>query len=132
MNKDTVHNIVMLDDDDFLVDMYATKFSSSGIKISAFKNGQQLLDYLKTVTELDLILLDIVVPGMNGIETLKQIRDQDLAKNIPVVMLTNQNDESDLEEAKKLNVSGYIVKSSATPSEVVAEVIKIINESKNK
>ena len=62
MDKEIKYNIVMLDDDDFLVDMYATKFSTSGIKISAFKNGQQLLDYLKTVTSLDLILLDISYP----------------------------------------------------------------------
>ncbi len=132
MDKEIKYNIVMLDDDDFLVDMYTTKFSANMIKISAFKNGQLLLDHLKNITDIDLILLDIVVPGMNGIDTLKQIREHKLAPNVPVVMLTNQNDESDIEEVKKLNVSGYIVKSSATPSEVVSKVIQIINDSKNK
>jgi DNA-binding NarL/FixJ family response regulator len=70
------------------------------------------------------------MPGIDGIETLRTIRKEKLGEGIPIVMLTNQNDEKDIEESKKLGVRGYIVKSAATPSEVVAEVVKIIKENK--
>ena len=67
---------------------------------------------------------------MNGIEILKELRKEKLADDVPIVMLTNQNDDKNLAEAKALGVSGYIVKSAATPSEVVIEVMKIIKNEK--
>src|SRR3989344_1300763 len=125
------HKIIILDDDDFLVQMYVTKFSNSGIEISAFKSGQDLLEKLKGGENADLLLLDIVIPNMTGLEVLREMRKEKLLEGVPVVMLTNQNDSKDIEEAKALGIAGYIVKSAATPSEVVAEVLKIINNSKH-
>jgi PleD family two-component response regulator len=69
------------------------------------------------------------LPEMDGIEILKNIRENKLAESIPVIMLTNQNDEKNISEAKKLGIAGYIVKASATPSEVVAEVMRVIKKS---
>lgn len=125
-NEDKKYKILIVDDDDFLVDMYSTKFGLSGVETQAFKSGEQILDYLRGEGKGDLLLLDIVIPVMSGIEILAEIRKEKLIPNAPVVMLTNQNDEKDISEAKKLGVAGYIVKSSATPSEVVEEVLKII------
>ena len=125
-NDEHKYKILIVDDDDFLVDMYSTKFGISGVDTQVFKSGEQVLDYLRGEGKVDLLLLDIVIPIMSGIEILAEIRKEKLLPNVPVVMLTNQNDEKDISEAKKLGVSGYIVKSSATPSEVVDEVIKII------
>ncbi|MFH0804363.1 MAG: response regulator [Candidatus Zambryskibacteria bacterium] len=123
------YNIMIVDDDDFLVDMYATKFSNSGITVDACKSGESLLEKLKAGAKPDLILLDIVMPNMSGIEALRKMREQKIGEGIPVAMLTNQNDEKDIEETKKLGVSCYIVKASATPSEVVEEVTKVIKKS---
>jgi len=123
------YKIIIVDDDDFLVDMYATKFGLSGASVDACKSGKSLLEKLQAGEVVDLILLDIVMPDINGVELLKKIREEKLADKIPVVMLTNQNDEKDVSEAKKLGVAGYIVKSAATPSEVVAETINIIKNS---
>lgn len=123
------YKILIVDDDDFLVDMYSTKFGVSGVETQVFKSGEQILDYLRGEGKGDLLLLDIVIPVMSGIEILAEIRKEKLLPNAPVVMLTNQNDEKDISEAKKLGVAGYIVKSSATPSEVVEEVLKIIKNS---
>jgi two-component system, chemotaxis family, chemotaxis protein CheY len=122
------YNIIITDDDDFLVDMYVTKFNNSGISVEACKSGNALLEKLKGGAKADLILLDIVMPSMTGLETLKKIREEKLGEGIPIVMLTNQSDEKDISEAKNLGVSGYIVKSAATPSEVVSEVLKIIED----
>ena len=126
MAEQEKYKIIITDDDDFLVNMYATKFSLSGIEVEACNSGLTLLDKLRAGAKPDLILLDIVMAGLSGVETLGKIREEKLAEGIPVVMLTNQNEEKDIEAAKKLGVFVYIVKSAATPLEVVNEVTKII------
>lgn len=132
MTEENKHKVIIVDDDDFLVDMYVTKFSSAGITVEVCKSGQMLLDKLKGGYKADAILLDVVMPGLNGIETLQEIRNANLADGIPVIMLTNQNNETDIKDAKILNVSGYIVKSAITPSDLVAEVMSIINSKPSK
>jgi CheY-like chemotaxis protein len=122
------YKIIIVDDDDFLVNMYATKFGNNDISVEACKSGESLLEKLKAGIKADLILLDIVMPNMTGMEALKKMREQKLGEGIPVMMLTNQNDEKDIDEAKSLWVVGYIVKAAATPSEVVAEVMKVLKK----
>jgi CheY-like chemotaxis protein len=128
MTEDLKNKIILVDDDDFLLDMYATKFGNSGIVVISCKSGEALFEALKTESDAKAILLDIVMPGMNGLEILEQMRKDKLAENIPVIMLTNQNDENDVKKAQELGVKGYIVKSSATPSEVVDQVMQYIRE----
>lgn len=122
--------VMLVDDDDFLVDMYSAKFAASGIEIIPVNSGIMLIDKLKKGEKADMILLDIVLPQLNGIETLEQIRKENLGEGIPIVMLTNQNEENDIARTGKMGVSGYIVKASATPSEVVNLVLKILKEGK--
>lgn len=122
--------IIIVDDDDFLVNMYLTKFEQAGITAEAFKSGETILEALKGGNTPDLILLDIVIPGMNGMEILSEIRKQKLVPEVPILMLTNQNDDKDINDAKALGVRGYIVKSAATPSEVVSQVSEILKEKK--
>ncbi len=124
------YKIILIDDDDFLVNMYATKFAGSDVAVEAYKSGMAFLEKFQTEVKADLILLDVVMPGMSGIEVLKKMREDKLGEGIPVVILTNQSDEKDIVEAKKYDIAGYIVKSAATPSEVVSEVLNIIKSSK--
>ncbi|MCL5795114.1 MAG: response regulator [Patescibacteria group bacterium] len=130
MTPDKKYKVIIVDDDDFLVDMYVMKFGNSDIGVEACKSGEELLGKLKIMTGIDLILLDIVMPGMNGIEILKEMRKNKLGENIPIMMLTNQSEENYINEAKKLGIAGYIVKSAATPSEVLNEVLNIIRNPK--
>lgn len=132
MAEENKYRIMIVDDDDFLVDMYVTKFNNSGIDVDVCKSGQSLIDKLKEGYKSDVILLDVVMPGLNGLDTLKEIKNGNIAANIPIIMLTNQNDEKDLTEAKSLGVSGYIVKSAVTPSELVTEVTNIIKNKSSK
>lgn len=120
--------IMLVDDDDFLVDMYSAKFANSGVDIIPVSSGTMLLEKLKKGEVADLILLDIVLPQMDGIETLEKMREEKLGEGIPVVMLTNQNDENDVARTNKLGISGYIVKATATPSEVVESVLKVLKK----
>lgn len=130
MTEDKKYKIILVDDDEFLVDMYAAKFGGSGLEVDACKSGEILLEKLRSGIKPDLMLLDIVMPSMTGLEILKKIREENLAEGIPVVMLTNQSDEKDITEAKQHGIAGYIVKSAATPSEVVAEVMRILKNNK--
>ena len=119
-----------MDDDDFLVNMYAGKFGGSGVEVVACKSGLELLEKLKAGETADMILLDIVLPGLDGIDALAKIRQDKLAENIPIVMLTNQSEEKEIGRANTFGVAGYIVKASTTPSEVVAQTLAIIKEYK--
>lgn len=119
--------IIILDDDKFLINMYALKFQTAGVHVDAVETGEELLDRLRADEKADLLLLDIIIPGLSGLDTLEVIRKEKLAKDIKIVMLTNQSDPTEIERAKSLDVDGYIVKAMATPSEVVEQVMKIMN-----
>ena len=96
MMEEKKYKIIIVDDDDFLVDMYVTKFNGSDVAVEAYKSGEVLLEKLKNGEKADLILLDIVIPGINGLQVLEEMRKNKLAEGIPVIMLTNQNDEKDM------------------------------------
>ena len=121
--------ILLIDDDKFLLDMYSLKFKKSGLEIDISSNSQMALDKMREGNEFDIILLDIIMPGMDGLELLKIVRDESLAKNSTIIMLTNQAD--DFDKAKSLSVDGYIIKATTIPSEVVEQVLAIYNN-KNK
>jgi CheY-like chemotaxis protein len=125
-NQNKKRKVIILDDDKFLLNMYSAKFLSSGIEADTTETGDKLLEMLRAGATADLLLLDIIIPGLSGLETLVKIKEEGLAKDAKVVMLTNQSTEKDVEKAKSLGVQGYIVKATSTPSEVVDQVIKII------
>jgi DNA-binding response OmpR family regulator len=124
------YKVIIVDDDAFLVNMYALKFSKSGVEVIACRSGDEVLEKLRQGQKVDLILLDVVIPGMDGITILENIRKEKLSEGVPIVMLTNQNDEKDIGRANNLGVAGYIVKATMTPSEVVDETLSIIKDNK--
>lgn len=125
------YRIYLVDDDKFLRDLYALKFKNAGHTTTGFSGGEELLAELrKHGTAPDAIILDVIMPGLTGFETLQTIRKEHLAEGAKMIVLTNQGTETDLEEARKLSVDGYIIKASAIPSEVLAEVVRIIKGEK--
>ncbi|HRH24178.1 MAG TPA: response regulator [Candidatus Paceibacterota bacterium] len=122
------HRIYLVDDDRFLLDMYAIKFKNAGHEVTAFQSGDEVLAALKKDPAPDAVLLDVVMPGMTGFETLETIRRENIAPTTKFIILSNQGQDTDLDKAKELNASGYIIKASAIPSEVYAETIKIIEK----
>ncbi len=80
----------------------------------------------------DAILLDIIMPGMTGLETIEMIRKENLATKSKIIVLSNQVQSYDITKAKNLSIDGYIMKAESIPSEVLTETIKIIEKgSKN-
>ncbi len=117
--------VLIVDDDKFLLGMYSLKFANNGYDVDTAVGSQAALDKLRSGWKPDVMLLDVVMPYMDGLELLKVVRDNNLAPDAIVVMLTNQSQSSDIERAKELKVDGYIVKAATIPSEVLHEVEKI-------
>jgi CheY-like chemotaxis protein len=123
------YRVYLVDDDRFLLDLYAVKFRGAGHEVSVFQSGNDLLTVLRKGGEdakPDVILLDLIMPGMTGFEIMEAIKKENLAKGTKILVLSNQGQDSDIEKAKSLSADGYIIKASAIPSEVLAETVRII------
>ena len=120
------YRLYLVDDDRFLLDMYAVKFKAAGHTVTAFSSGEEVLEVLRKEAAPDALLLDIVMPGMTGFEILEAIKRENLAQTSKVIVLSNQGQESDIAKARELGADGYIIKASAIPSEVFSETMKII------
>lgn len=126
------YHIFLVDDDRFLLDLYAVKFRNAGHEVSVFGGGEDLLTALRKegAVSPNAILLDLIMPGISGFDALETIRKEELAKGSKIIILSNQGQDSDIEKAKKLSADGYIIKASAIPSEVLAETLRTIEAGK--
>ena len=123
---DEKKKILVVEDDIFISDIYQVKFKQEGFEVAIAVNGLEALKILDNFRP-DIILLDIIMPQMDGIETLKKIKNNDKLKNIPIIMLTNISEKEKVEESEEMGVNDYLVKSQFTPSEVVAKVNTLLN-----
>lgn len=120
--------ILLVEDDLILVEMYQVKFEMEGFSVLVANNGDECLEILNQ-TIPDLILLDILMPKMNGFHVLKEIKKQPNLRQIPVILLTNlgqQEVDMDQELARALGVSNYLIKSHHTLDEIVDKVVKTL------
>ena len=124
--------ILLVDDDMFLRDMYATKFSECAHEVVAVENTAEALRTLEQDKNFDVILMDMIMPGMSGTEFLASTKEILSQADIKAIMLSNQGQDEDMDEAKEAGAIGYLIKAHMIPSEVVKEVEKIIADSKKK
>jgi CheY-like chemotaxis protein len=115
--------ILLIEDEKILVDMYKEKFESEGIETDVAFGVKEALDYLEKKKKVDLILLDLLLPRLDGIYLLRAIREKNLAKNIPIFIFTNYDTPKVRKAAKELKVDGFLLKTDYTPKEVV-QIIK--------
>jgi len=121
--------ILIIDDDNFLLDMYAMKFKKEGFDVIAISDAETALNQLKEGTiKPKIILLDLIMPKMDGITFLKELYNQKIADKIVKIILSNQGQQNDIDIANKIGVDGYIIKALHTPSEVAKQVIEIFNK----
>lgn len=123
--------VLIVDDDKFLLNMYSIKFSKNGFNVDSAISGEEALAKIKGGFVPDIILLDIIMPGMDGFQVLNNLKKNNIAPNALIIMLTNQGQLSDIEKAKNLGIGGYIIKATTIPSEVVEEVTRIYDLNKN-
>lgn len=117
--------ILLIDDDLFLLDMYAVKFQKNGLDVETVTGSNAALAKLRDGYMPDIILLDIIMPTIDGLALLEIIRSEKLAEKSVIIMLTNQADDE--EKVEKFGVDGFIVKAMTIPSEVVTRVLDIYN-----
>jgi len=127
--------ILLIEDDSCMIDIYETVLKKAGFEVETLKYGHQAQKRLKKIGEgkkekPDLILLDLVLPDINGIEILKQSRAEKGIADIPFFILTNYTDP-DLEKiSRKLKVEKYILKTDFVPSQLIKEIKEWFKKSK--
>ncbi len=120
------YKILIIDDDNFLLDIYSMKFTQEGFEVMTATSGDDALEKLKnSEMSFDILLLDMVMPVMDGISFLKEAKNKSLLDKMVVIFLTNQGQPEDIKKAEELDVDGYIVKATSIPSEVLTEVKRI-------
>ena len=120
--------VLLIDDDFFLTEMYSLKFQEAGFEVKTARDGQTALAMVEEDPLPDIILLDIVMPHLDGFEVLKLMKKNERLKNIPIILLTNVGQKEDVEKGISLGADDYIVKAHFTPSEVAARVKKLLEK----
>lgn len=121
--------ILLIEDDPFLVDIYTIKLRESGFSVESAFDGEEGLRKLKE-KKPDLLILDIVLPNIDGWELLREIKSIKGSERLPVIVLSNLGQKQEVEKGIELGVTKYLIKAHYTPSEVVQEVKKILKSVK--
>ncbi len=103
--------------------MYKSKFEADGFQVLIAGNGADGLELAKK-EKPDMIMMDIIIPRMDGFSVLTELKKNDKTKNIPVIMLTNLGTDEDKDKAEKLGVIDYMVKASLTPAQISEKIKK--------
>lgn len=117
--------ILLVEDDLFLVDLYSTKLREVGFEVEIAVSGREGLKKLKE-KKPDLLLLDIVLPDLDGWEVLEEIKKDEKLFGLKIFVLSNLGEKKDIERAQQLGVTKYLIKAHFKPSEVVEEIKKVL------
>jgi len=112
--------------------MYSLKFTENGFEVDTAFSGEEALQKLDQGFQPDVFLVDIIMPSMDGFQLIEKLKERGADKKAAVIILSNLGQKEDIDKALALQVDGYIVKASATPSEVVTKVVDISNNKKSK
>jgi DNA-binding response OmpR family regulator len=122
---ETAKKILVVDDEESVREIYRHEFTNNGYLVVVATDGEEGL--LKAGTEHpDVILLDIMLPKMSGIDVLRALKENELTKKIMILLLTNLGEETIIKEGFELGADGYLLKVSYTPAQVVDEVRKAL------
>ena len=124
---DTKIKILIVEDDLFIRELYERQLALAGYEVSSAADGPEGLLKVNEVHP-DLLLLDIMLPKMNGLDLLKTIKAKDDTKMIPVILLTNLGQDSVIKEGFNLGADGYLNKSAYTPDQIIEEIKKFLDQ----
>ncbi len=123
--------IMVVEDDDFLRDIIARKLSRQGCSLVYAHDGEKALEMVEREMP-DIILLDILLPGINGFDLLEKFKLNPIIQHIPVILFSNLSQESDIEKGKKLKASRFLVKATVSLDEVIQQIKEVLEETKMK
>lgn len=121
--------ILIVEDDSFLQGLTASKLAKDGYAIVTASNGEDAVK-MADAEKPDFILLDLVLPAMDGFEVLSKIRKNEALKKTPVIIFSNLAEEKDMQKAKELGANEYMVKSNFTLDELAAKIKAMIGSGK--
>lgn len=119
-------HILLLEDDDSLRRLLTRKLESSGYETTALADGRECWRFLTNQAPPDLVLLDVMVPGLDGFRLLGRIRSDDRLEDVPVLVLSSRGREEDIEKGYELGADDYVTKPFA-PSSLVARVRQLLS-----
>lgn len=121
MQNDNKTKLLVVEDERPMSLALKEKFEREGFEVSIESNGNQALQRAKELKP-DVILLDILLPGIDGLTMLKQLREDDWGKGVPVIILSNLSDDEKLKESLELHAANYLIKSNWMINDVVEQV----------
>jgi CheY-like chemotaxis protein len=127
-NSDQKIKVLIVDDDKFLLDMYAIKFGQNGFEVMACLDAEYALEKIRGGFIPKIVLSDLLMPSMDGFVFLERMRDEKLASGAKKIVLSNKGEKSDIDRAVSLGANGYIIKANVIPSEVVEKVREIFKK----
>ena len=113
--------ILIIEDDKFLRELIAQKLYKENFEVSEAVDGEEGIEKIKS-EKPDLILLDLILPGIDGFEVLSRMRDDPTVNSIPVIILSNLGQKEDVERGMKLGAVDYLIKAHFTPGEIVDKI----------
>ncbi|MEK9165948.1 MAG: response regulator [Patescibacteria group bacterium] len=125
MKKSTKFKAMLVEDDLTLARIYKTKLTKSGFDVLHVCNGKECLEKASEFKP-DIILLDVIIPRLDGFAVLQELKSNSRTRKIPVIMLTNLAQNEDMEKGKKLGACNYLVKSNLTPAELIKKVEAVL------
>ncbi len=121
--------IMWVEDDQFLSDLISRKLSKQGCKLFYAPTGEDVLKLLEKETP-DILLLDILLPGINGFDVFEKMKIIDRLKNVPVIVLSNFSQQSQLDRGKQLGAARFLVKATIVLDDLVKEIAAVLEETK--
>ena len=119
--------ILLVEDDKFFADLLSNKLEACGAKVTHAGSGEDALKELASAIPA-LVILDILLPGIDGFEVLRRIKADSKFNGLKVVFLSNFASQSQLEEGRKLGITQYFIKAATTPNEIVHTLAALIKK----
>lgn len=120
--------VLIIEDEDIFIEMFGDRLKSEGFEVVAAKNGKWGLKEAEQ-GGFDCILMDMMMPAMNGFEAIQELRNNENTKNIPIIILSNSALDSEVKKALDLGASAHHIKTQITPGEVAEEVKELVKKS---
>lgn len=119
-------HVLLVEDDVFLSSIYQKKFEMEGYKVSLADNGEKALVEVKK-KKPDIVMLDILLPKLDGFAVLEKLKADSEVKDIPVILLTNLGQKDDVEKGLQMGAADYLIKAHFKPSEVVDKIKQVLH-----